>query len=351
MIDLSVNVPPPLIDEPVFMEASARAARQALTWPSGGLYHQNGTPEARAIIARWLTRAGSDAADVMILCNGAQQALHLAFADLARLSGSIASEGATFSGAIAAAAQLGLGWHPIDHDDEGMLPDELDRVLGETGCRTVFTTPICQNPLGFETGPQRRQDIVQVCRKHDAYIVEDDIYAIYAAKGDVTYRQLAPERTYYLTSLSKCLTPLPRVGILVPAENHREDILRRMRAQTFGVSPMALEFGCALIELGADVEAARRLRAEARTRMDLARQILRLDHVPMPGGAPHIWLPMPITQARSFSDAAEARGVKVTRPDATLIGGEKFGGVRLCILAPERAEEAERALQILSQII
>src|SRR5690606_28969054 len=143
----------------------------------------------------------------------------------------------------------------------------------------------------------------------------------------------------------------PRGGILVPPENHREDILRRMRAQSFGVSPMAHEFGCALLGLGAGVEAARRLRAQARTRMDLARQILRLDHVPMPGGAPHIWLPMPITQARSFSDAAEARGVKVTRPDATLIGGEKSGGVRLCILAPEKAEDAERALQIFSQII
>ncbi len=101
LIDFSVNVPPPVIDEASFTEASQLAARRLAALPSGGLYHHNGTPEARSVIADWLTRTDVRAdPDELILCNGAQQAIHLALAGLARHSRVIASEAQTFSGAI-----------------------------------------------------------------------------------------------------------------------------------------------------------------------------------------------------------------------------------------------------------
>lgn len=351
MIDLSVNVPPPVIGEAALTEASLSAAERLRAMPSGGLYHQNGTQEARAVICDWLARNGVEAdAETPILCNGAQQAIQLAFGDCARVSGIIASEAQTYSGAIAAAADLGLTWAPVAHDDEGMLPEELERVLRETGCRTVFTTPVCQNPLGFETGEARRGEIVETCRKHDAFIVEDDIYAIYAAKGRVTYRALAPERTYYLTSLSKCLTPLVRLGVLVPPPGRKDNLLRVMRAQSFGAPPVALELGRALIEAGEDIRAAEWLRVESRVRTGLAKDILGLAHLPMPDGSPHIWLPMPAAHNRSFAARAAEAGVLVTQPGSMAIGGEETGGVRLCLLAPHRRAALMHALNILADI-
>lgn len=351
MIDLSVNVPPPMLDEAMFLEASARASAEALALPSGGLYHQNGTPRARSVMAGWLARSGVEVPpDELILCNGAQQAIYLAFADLARHSRLIASEGATYSGAIAAAAHLGLDWQAVAHDDEGMLPGDLDRVLHDSGCRTVFTTPVCQNPIGFETGEARRGEIVEVCRRHDAYIVEDDIYAIYAAKGRVTYRRLAPERTYYLTSISKSVTPLPRLGVLVPPAGRMDALLRAMRAETFGAAPMAIELGCALIELGADTTAAQRLRDEAKARIECARNMLSLRDLPMPEASPHIWLPMEWAEAQAYAARAEAAGVSVTRPEATAIDPAKASGIRLCLIAPERREDVEQALRKLAAL-
>ncbi|WEK48475.1 MAG: PLP-dependent aminotransferase family protein [Candidatus Andeanibacterium colombiense] len=350
-IDLSVNVPPWVIGEADFAEANRRAMERLRALPSGGLYHHNGTPEAQAAITGWLARGGVAAEPgEAILCNGAQQALHLALAECARTSRIVASEGETFSGAILAAVDLGLDWAPVAHDDEGMLPDALDRVLRESGCRTVFTTPVCQNPLGFETGEARRRAIVEVCRRNDAAIVEDDIYAIYAAKGRVTYRELAPERCWYLTSLSKCLTPLVRLGTLIPPPGRAEPVLRALRAQSFGVAPAALELGCALLELGADVGAAEWLRGEAKARIALAQEILGLDRVPMPEGAPHLWLPMAEERTSAFAASAEAAGVRVTPPNASAIGPRASSGIRLCLLAPERRADAEAALRVLAGI-
>ncbi len=347
-VDLTLNIPPLAIEETLFLAASERAARRALSLPSAGLHDLKGTAAQRGTVADWLRRTRLDAdPSALLLCVGAQQAIHLAFSDLADLSASIACEAATFSGAIAAAAHLRLAWQAVDHDDEGMIPGALDRVLAESGCRTVYATPVCQNPLGFEVGEARRREIVGVCKKHDAYIVEDDIYGLYAAKGRITYKQLAPERVYYLSSLSKCLTPLVRLGVLVPPEDRLPQLTRALRAQVFGAAPTALELGCALIELGADGIAAEALRQEARARIELTQGLLHLDGVPMPEGAPHVWLPMPALEAEKLARRSSEHGVRLTPPDATSIGGGKAGGIRLCILAPPQRHDLERALRTL----
>lgn len=351
-VDLTLNVPPLVIEEALFLAASERAGRTVLTLPSAGLYDLKGTAGQRETIADWLTRTRLEVdPSALLLCVGAQQAIHLAFADLRRFSTSIACEAATFSGAIAAASHLELAWQPVDHDDQGMIPDALDQVLKESGCRTVYATHVCQNPLGFEVGEARRRQIVGVCRKRDAYIVEDDIYGIYAARGRVTYKQLAPERVYYLSSLSKCLTPLVRLGVLVPPEDRLPPLVRALRAQVFGAAPTALELGCALIELGADRIAAEALRKEAKARTELTARLLRLDSVLMPEGTPHIWLPMPAIKAEKLARRSSEHGVRLTPPDATSIGGEKAGGIRLCILAPAHRHDLERALRTLVRLL
>src|SRR5690606_6642077 len=185
----------------------------------------------------------------LILCVGAQQGLALSFADLRSVSAAVATEAATFPGAIAAARAVGMDLLPVPHDEEGMIPDALDRVLHKSGCRAVYTTPVCQNPLGIEAGLSRRQEILKVCERRDAFLVEDDIYGLYAKKTEATYATLAAHRTYYVTSLSKALTPLVRVGVLIPPPSRREAMAERLRAQIWGAPPLALAVGCALIEM------------------------------------------------------------------------------------------------------
>lgn len=346
-VDLTLNVPPPVVEEGLFIAAAERSARKVLSIPSAGLYDLKGTVAQREVVAAWLGRTRLPAtADEIILCVGAQQAIHLSFADLKTMSASIACEAATFSGAISAAAHLELSWNPVDHDDEGMLPDDLDRVLAETGCRIIYATHVCQNPLGIEAGEERRRQILKVAEKHDAFIVEDDIYGVYSAKQAPTYRALAPHRVYFLTSLSKCLTPLVRLGVLIPPAARAQPILRALRAEVFGAPPTALEFGCALIELGADKVAAETLRREAAIRTKIAANILQLASVPMKSGTPHIWLPMPALEAERLARRSSEHGVRLTPPDATAIGGARSSGLRLCILAPAQRSDMERALRV-----
>ncbi|MDX3910671.1 MAG: PLP-dependent aminotransferase family protein [Sphingobium sp.] len=352
IIDLAINGPPQVISEDTFRAAGERALRRALALPHGGYADQRGTAEQRRTLAAWLRRSRLDLdEDQLILTVGVQHGVHLAFQDLRTDSRIIATESATYPGALAAARALDMRMVPVRHDSDGMIPDDLDRVLRESGARIVYLTPVCQNPLGFEIGEDRRRELVVVIEKYDAWIVEDDIYSVYSTKGGKTFKEMAPERTYYLNSVSKCLTPLIRVGIMAPPLDRRSEIAKALRAEVWGSAPFGAEMACALLDLGADATAASILRAEAKGRIQLARRVVGLDSIPMPEGAPHLWLPMEPVRAEKLARLAGERGVRLTPPDASFVGGDCGGGVRLSVMATTNRDDLERALRIVSALL
>lgn len=352
IIDLAINGPPHVLSEDTLRAAAERAVRNALSLPHGGYASQRGTAQQRRVFADWLRRTRIDLpVDDLILTVGVQHGVHLAFQDLRTVSNVVATESSTFPGAIATARSLGMQMVPVRHDDEGMLPRDLDRVLRETNAKIVYLTPVGHNPLGFEIGKERRRDLLAVIGKHDAWIVEDDIYFVYSAKNAPTFKELAPERTYYLNGISKCLTPLIRVGVIAPPQSRRAEIASALRAQVWGPAPYGVEMACALLELGADASAATTLRSEARARIQLAKHALGLRSLPMPDGAPHLWLPMKPAHAEKLARLAAERGVRLTPPDASFVGGDFGGGVRLSVMAPLTRDELDRALRTVAALL
>jgi DNA-binding transcriptional MocR family regulator len=352
IIDLTINAPPPVIAPQAMAEASALANRHALALAHGGYGDLSGTARQRGVVARWLsdTRTPFEADD-LLLCNGAQQGLHLAFATLRETSRVILTESATFPGALAAAANLGMSMAPVVHDGEGMRPEALDAALAATGAKIIYTTPVCQNPLGFETGPERRRDIARVARAHGAMVVEDDIYGLYAAKGNLTYRELLPEQVIYVTSLSKSLTPLVRLGVVAPPPGLMAAMRKRLRAESWGLPPYVAELAASMLDMGMGEAAATALRAEGFARVELARLMLGIGTVPMPGGAPHLWLAMEPMKAEQFARRASEAGVRITPPSAAQVGDAPVAGVRLCLMAPPARATLERGLGVLAGIL
>jgi DNA-binding transcriptional MocR family regulator len=350
VIDLTINFPPPLIGETDFQTASAKAVRRALTLPNAGYADVRGTIEQREVLARWLEpRLPGLSAEDLLICVGGQHAIHLAFAELKGLGFGVASEAATFSGAIVAAADLDMPFHAVEHDEQGMLPEALEHTFRTTECRAIYTVPVCQNPLGFETGEARRRALLEVCQRYGAAIVEDDIYGVYAATNAPTYRALDPTRTWYLTSTSKSLSPLMRVGVLIPPQNHYGAAATRLRAEVWGAAPVAVELACALIDLGVAERVFRALRKEAHERVRLAADMLQITPL-MPEGAAHIWLPMRLADAERLVRRAAEAGVRLTPPDATAVNDDDVAGVRLCLMAPARRSDLVRALRVVSDL-
>src|SRR3546814_1475328 len=105
----------------MFRAAAERAMRASLALPHGGYADQRGTVEQRRILADWLRRSRvALSEDDLILSFGVQHGVHLAFLDLKDTSSLIATEGATYPGAISAARALDVEMVPVRHDSDGM---------------------------------------------------------------------------------------------------------------------------------------------------------------------------------------------------------------------------------------
>lgn len=350
-IDLAINAPTPVVTPEQLNAASLLATQRLLRLGNGGYVDPVGTGEQRAVLADWLGRLRAPlAAEEIILCNGAQQGLHLAMGVLKDQFGVVVTERASFPGAIAAATNLGLALQAVTYDEEGPVPEALDRVLAETGPAMVYLTAICQNPLGYETGPERRAALAAVVARHGGYIIEDDIYGLYAAKGGPLYRQILPERTFYVTGLSKSLTPLLRLGVVAPPPEFAAAMRRRLRAECWGLPPVAVEIAVALIEQGSADLAVHSLRREAAERVVLAGEVLQSGPLPMPDGAPHIWLRLAPLRAEQIARRASEAGVRLGAPAAMQVGPEPVDGLRLCLMSPSQPA-LRRGLEVVARLL
>lgn len=174
-----------------------------------------GDPAHRAAAANWISRTGLRLSpDQIIATAGAQQGLAIAISGLAEPGDTLLVESLTYGGIHENARQHSARLHAVAMDDEGMLPEALDKAAANTQARIVMLQPTLHNPTNATMSAERRAAIVAVARKHDLTIVEDDVYGFVTPERPLPLAALAPERTVYIASASKCMAPGLRVGWL-----------------------------------------------------------------------------------------------------------------------------------------
>ncbi|WP_240421903.1 PLP-dependent aminotransferase family protein [Paenibacillus periandrae] len=100
---------------------------------------------------------------------------------------------------------------------QGIDLQELE-VLFRTGdIKFFYTMPRFQNPLGSSYSKEDKIAIVELARKYDVYLVEDDYLADLEqdSKADPLYAYDTTEHVIYLKSYSKIIFPGLRIGIAV----------------------------------------------------------------------------------------------------------------------------------------
>lgn len=288
----------------------------------------------------------------LICCGGSQQAMSLAFAAICAPGDVIATEQATYWGMKALSAQIGCPLRGVEMDGEGMIPEALDRAA-DAGARALYIIPTLQNPTGRIMGPQRRARIVEVARARDLWIVEDDLYAAYAqGLGIVPLAQLAPERTFHVSGLSKTLAPGLRAGYLIPPAGEMvERVLRAVRAISYAPSTFGDLIAVQWIEDGTADAILADVLAEMGARTALAWDLLGARAAP-PGTANvmHLWLPLSESEAERAAARALRGGVEITPPSAPLVDGGDTG-LRVCLGGAPDRRALEGGLRVLAEAL
>ena len=143
----------------------------------------------------------------------------------ARLAGkTIAVEALSYPWFMRQAEMLGCRLVPIALDHECMQPEALRAVCLREPVAAVYTMPSLHNPTGAIASIARRNAIVAVAREHNLIIIEDAAYGFLLDAEPPRYTALAPERAFYVESLSKRVAPGLRTAFIVcPADTFRAD--------------------------------------------------------------------------------------------------------------------------------
>lgn len=352
--DLSVNVPPQLLGQQILVASFQALARDVTAEDFGHYRPAAGNSDDRRMIAGWLHQVGIDTAiERILITNGAQHALSVAFYAACGPGGTLFTEEVTYPGAIQAAKYLGCKLVGLPIDEQGLIPAHLDSALAasdRTSHRVIYVTPTLHNPTTATMGMTRRQEIVDVCRAHDVLIVEDDVYSLFTPSDCKPLVTFAPERVFYINGFSKMVSPGLRIGIIVAPLAFADRTRSGLQATTSMASPifcMLLNFW---LREGVIASVRATVREEAEQRVRLARHHLPDACLPRDGGSLHAWLPMSSLAAEQVANRAAASGILVSPPSIFMVDCQQpKTGVRLCLGAPKRSE-LDAALALLAKI-
>lgn len=159
----------------------------------------------------------------IIITSGVQQAIDiLCRLPFCKCRDRILVEQPTFHGVIHATEHSNTEIVGIERTYEGIDLNKLEHIFRTGRVKFFYLMPRYHNPLGTSLSLEQRQGILELARKYDVYLVEDDYLADYdPVKNNDPMAAGNLDRVIYLKSFSKIFLPGLRVGVAVLPEELR----------------------------------------------------------------------------------------------------------------------------------
>ncbi|TIW16997.1 MAG: PLP-dependent aminotransferase family protein, partial [Mesorhizobium sp.] len=262
-VNLALNVPAEGNETQILSALFGEVVRERDLAPLLRYHPHGGIWKHREIVAASLSDKSFAVEPArLFLCNGAQHAIDIALRLVAKPGDSILVDAFTYSGFKAIAAAHHFTLVPVEMDGEGIDPEALKQAC-RSGARVIYCMPTLQSPTARTMSLARRRRIAELAEELDLIVIEDDVYGFFFTERPVPIASLAPDRTFYVTSYSKCIAPGFRLGTLtVPtAQIAQAELL--LHASAWFVAPMLGEAVVRLIENGKLEEVLRERRRQA----------------------------------------------------------------------------------------
>ncbi len=217
----------------------------------------------------------------------------------------------------------------VECDDDGMKIDEFEAVLERLGVegrrpKFVYSVPSFQNPAGVTMSLERRRRLVELARRHELLVVEDNPYGLLRFGGEPLpplYQLDGGDFVIYIGTLSKILSPGIRLGWAVAPPPVMEKIVLGKQASDLCTSTLTQHFVREYFAEGRWREYIADLVEIYRGRRDVMVEALR-EHFPAqaswtePQGGLFIWATLP-----EYIDTSDLLA-KALRQDVAFVPGQ-----------------------------
>ncbi|MTI81222.1 MAG: PLP-dependent aminotransferase family protein [Firmicutes bacterium] len=241
--------------------------------------------------------------DNILLTHGSQQALDLSGKVFLDEGDVVLCESPTYLAAINAFKAYGCNFIEVPTDDDGMIPDELERILESTKrAKIIYVIPEFQNPTGRTWSLERREQLVKAAMRHQVMVIEDNPYGEIRFEGETL-----PSLKYFdqvgcvlcLGSFSKIFCPGYRIGWVAGDERVIEKYVLVKQGADLQCNTIAQMVIAKYLELYDIDEHITKIREVYRQRRDLAIKTMENEFpegvtFTKPQGGLFAWVKIPV---------------------------------------------------------
>lgn len=332
---------------------------------------QYGETEGIAPLRDWVAAKFSRAGRLtvrrenVLIVSGAQQGLDLIGRVLLNEGDQVIVENPTYLALLGAWRPLGVRFVGVPSDQNGMMVEALEPVL-QQGAKLIYSIPTFQNPQGTTLSLERRHRLVDLLRKYDVGLLEDNPYGELRYSGEALPHVFELDaqsdadgrlrsRVIYSGTFSKVLTPGLRIGWVVADEAVIDKLVMFKQGTDLHTSTLNQYITYTLARDGVIEQQLPRLQAAYRQRRDVMLAALA-RHFPagvtwtQPDGGLFLMVTLPAhLNAADVLQAAIAHKVAfVPGEDFHLTGGQNTFRLNFSNAQPDRIE---RGIEVLGQVL
>lgn len=311
----------------------------------------NGTRWQKTMGMQWLQKTGVTVDDPsqILIASGGQNAI------LAVLAGNFVSgdrvgcDEITYPGLKSAAKMLGIILVPIAK----YTRESITAAVKNNNIKALYVIPDYHNPTTRVLPLETRQLIAEQAKEHGLLIMEDSINSLLGTHHLPQLKQLAPENTIYISSLSKTVSPGLRIAYVAVPLKWKKDTSVALYNCNIVISPLMLQAASNLISTGEADRIVEARRGQTRQRNQLVNEYLGNYQMEGDEDGPFRWLTLPAQfDAHVFEIAARTAGVQVYASDRFMVGKEVCeNAIRISVVSEQNDIYFVRGLQILARML
>lgn len=194
--------------------ASGRLSQSVLTGN-----HFSGETHLRTTLCSYLheTRALSPIPDQIIVTRGSQMAIFLALSAIMSPGDKVIVGRLNYDTANRTIKHLGGELVQVSLNEKGLDVIEIEKILATKKIKAIYLSPHHHYPTTVTMPVAERLRLLELARKHDFYILEDDYDYDYHYKGSPILPMASLDQgkqVIYIGSFSKILAPSIRMGYM-----------------------------------------------------------------------------------------------------------------------------------------
>jgi len=182
------------------------------------------------IVSRYKNKGVDLSTGDIQITGGSQQGLDIIGRVFIEPGSVVLTETPTYLGALQAFSFYGVRYVSVETDNDGVIPEDLERKIEKNKPRFIYLVSTFQNPTGITISEERRLKIVEIARKYNCPIVDDNPYGEirFMGKELPSLKAIGKEQVIELGTFSKLISPGLRIG-WIASNRQVQPIIERMK--------------------------------------------------------------------------------------------------------------------------